>query len=551
MELTRDQLIKKYMELQDPTLTATFVGGIDKNGNPFGMRWTPEIAQSIADELTVEEKAFANWQLAFYRKYYPSVNAVYRKKYGVDLPFNPFYSPIGRDIEIETPENMLLAKEAQNYASTVNGSLKSRQGSIKALKFNKSMDILVNHVVRMEHFKAWSGVISDLRRVFGHADMRRAIEQFHGRPIIKTIDNFIEDMARGGIVREKINRVVDAIRINFTKGVLGIKPLIGIKQIPSVLAYTSEMPFQDFVEGVADFWKNPIKNFRFMRDNNGTLKKRWSGSFERDVKDAMKKSWTKTVSGKAKWSDWFFALIRTGDKFATMQGTWAKYKSELKRKPGISTEDALQAGVNSTNRTQPTSAISTLAPGQREGSWAKLGTIFQNQRNKYFRIIANNARNIRFGRGSPVKASVNIVVAWSILPMLFQFITDAFRWKNEKQLQALLLGPLNNLLILGSLSQSLIGWAVGEMYDYQGTPVLSTPQKVKKGISKLRKDDIDTEDIIAAVEFFAEAVGQIGGVPTPYLVQAEKAIRKGRPAELIFTEYSLKKDEDEGTFTDF
>jgi len=541
LELTRDQLIKKYMELADPTLEATFKGGVnEETGRPYGMRWTDEIIETVKNELTEQEKKWADWQLSFYRKYYDSVNVVYRDVYGVDLPFNLFYSPIGRDVEVEIPENILLAKEAVHYASTINGSLKSRQPNIKPLKFNSATQILTNHVVKMEHFKGWTEAMRDMRRIFGNPDIRRSIEQYHGRRILKTIDEFIEDMARGGVARGKTNRSADLVRRNFTLSILGLKPAIALKQIPSVIAYTSEMPFGDFVSGVGDFWSKPIENYKFLVGHSAILRKRYSKGFERDIRFAMQKSWSKVLAGKGNFSDWFMALIRSGDKFATMQGGWAKYKSELKK--GKTIEQAIAEAERTTNRTQPTSDISTLAAGQRGGSFVKLLTMFQNQPNKYFRIIADNARNIRFHRGSSVKAATNILTAWVVLPMLFQFIADAFRFKKEHQLQAALLGPINNLLILGAFAKNAVGWTMGELFDYQGSPVVSTAQKTQYGISKLAKDDVKTEDVVAAIEYFAEAAGQAAGLPTPYFVQLEKAVRKGKPKQLIFSEYSLKED---------
>jgi len=173
--------------------------------------------------------------------------------------------------------------------------------------------------------------------------------------------------------------------------------------------------------------------------------------------------------------------------------------------------------------------------------------MFQNQPNKYFRIISNNARNIKYGRGNASKNALNIFIAWVVLPMLFQFISDAFRFRKEKQLQAALLGPINNLLILGNLAKTMVGWALGDTFDFQPTPVVSPANKLKAAIQKLGKDEIEMEDIVEAIEYIAEASGNVAGLPTPYAVQAERAIRKGKPAELVFSEYSLGEDEGEAT----
>jgi hypothetical protein len=555
IETTRDALIKKYMELLDPTLEFTFVGGVDEEtGESYGMRWTDEMIDAVREELEPKETAWAEWQMDFYRKYHGSVNAVYRLVYGVDLPFNPFYSPIARDIDIEIPENVLLAKEASHYASVLNGSLKSRQPNVKALKFPGATSVLVDHIVRMEHFKAWTGVLSDMRRVLGNTDIRRAIEQYHGIGMLRTIDGFLQDMARGGIERSKIARGADWLRVNFTKAILGLKPVIGLKQLPSFLGYTTAMPILDFVEGVADFWTDPVGHAQFLREHSGTLAKRWGEGFERDIRFAMQqKGWEKKLSGKTNISDWFFTYIRFGDKLATMQGGWAAYKSA--KKAGKSDAEAIAFAEDVTGRTQPTSDISTLAAGQRGGSMLKLWTMFQNQPNKYFRIIANNARNIQYGRGSSEKALYNIMLVWAFLPMLFQLISDAgkFRWKN--QLQATLLGPLNTVLIFGAVVKSLVGAALGDPMEYRGSPVVSSVAKGTRAVTKARRfvldaadpwKDADMDDLIGAVEDLAEAAGQVGGAPTPYIVQAEKALREGRLAEFVFSRYSLGEPEEEG-----
>jgi len=480
---------------------------------------------------------------------------VYRQAYGVDLPFNQFYSPIARDMEIQLPESVMLAKEAQLLASAKNGSLKSRQPNVQVLKDIGATSTLVNHIARMEHFKAWTDALIDMRRVFGHKEIRLAIEQYHGAQILRTLDRHIEDMARGGVDRAKTYRAADWLRVNFTKAILGAKPVIGLKQLPSFIGYTTEMPVYDFLEGVADFWTAPLKHLQELKDKSGTLKKRWGEGHERDIREAMqKKGWEKKLTGTRKLSDWFFTYIRLGDKFATMQGAWAAYQSALKA--GKSDAQAIAFAEDVTGRTQPTSEISTLAAGQRGGSLLKLWTMFQNQPNKYFRIIANNARNLQAGRGSAAKHIYNIWLVWAFLPMLFQLISDAGRFKGKNQAQAVLLGPLNSILILGSIAKSLVGMALGNGMEYRGSPVVSSVGKAERAVSKAAKfardvkdpwTDADMNDLVAAIEYTAETAGQVLGAPTPYMVQAEQALRSRRPAQLIFSRYSLgeKKDKDE------
>jgi len=540
LKLTKEQIIKKYLELQDPTLERTFSGGVNKDGTSWGMRWTDEIISAINNSLSSQEKAWADYHMQFYQEYYSSVNEVYRDTYNVDLPHNLLYSPIGRDIEADIPENVLLAKEAAHYASTVNGSLKTRTASTLPLRFTSADAVLVNHIIRMEHFKHWANTIKDLRRVFGDKTVRVAIRQYHGKDILRQVDDQLNQMARGGIDKAKVNRGVDYLRRNFTRAILGAKPAIALKQIPSVLAYTTEMPLADFVSGVAHFWTNPVNHVRFMRNNSVKLKSRWKAGFERDIRFAMKKGYAKKLSTKGSVSDWWMSLIRGGDQFATMQGVWAKYRSDGGRMTGdakqsIINTKAMEAAEQTTDRTQPSFDLASLSPLQRGGSWMKLFTMFMNQPNKYFRIIADNARNVRYSRQSKAKGTMNILLAWVILPALFQFIADAFQFKKEHQLRAAVLGPINYLLVIGQIAQSVWGWVFNEPFDYQVSPVFSTGKDLQYAVTKTAQmvkdgkdpyEDVSMDDMIKAVEYWGKAAGKVTGQPTPYAIQAERAIRK-------------------------
>ncbi|MDD4986545.1 MAG: hypothetical protein PHQ43_12350, partial [Dehalococcoidales bacterium] len=377
-----------------------------------------------------------------------------------------------------------------------------------------------------------------------------AIRQYNGRSILDVLDNFMNDIARDGIDRANINRTADWIRANYTTAVLGIKPAIALKQIPSVVAYMTDMPVTDFAKGIADFWTNPIAHYRFLMENSTFAKTRFTRGFERDIRFAMRQKTAKQIAGMGNFRDWFFTLISTGDKVAVVQGMWAKYQSGLSQ--GLSQADAIRQAEITTQRTQPTSDLETLAMIQRGHSFLKLATMFQNQPNKYFRLLADNARNFQYGRGSRTKAAGNLFLVWVVLPCLFQLIADAFKWNTEHQARAWVLGPVNHLLVFGQIAQSMYGWLGNEKFDYSISPVFESIEDLQMVISKAAKmvrdgkdpyEDIDVNDFIKAVEYFAKAAGQVVGLPTPYLIQIEKAIRDGRPMEFIFSRWALGNPE--------
>uniref|UniRef100_A0A6M3XEJ8 ParB-like N-terminal domain-containing protein n=1 Tax=viral metagenome TaxID=1070528 RepID=A0A6M3XEJ8_9ZZZZ len=545
LKMSRDEMISKYMQMQDPTLNNTFT---------TGMGWSQKVRDAVEANLSDAEKKLADTMFGFYEDYYQSVNKIYQELYNVDMPHNPKYSPIRRDFQSEVAEQLLTFQDAAQYASVLNGSLKARQKNIRPLKFNGATRILSNHIEQMEHFKAWATTMRDLRRVFGNKEIRQAIEEYHGTGITRLIDKFMNDMARGGIETAATNRGADYLRRAFTKSILAIKPVIMLKQIPSLFAYTSEMKTTDFFAGIADFWKAPTANFKFLYQNSEMFKNRISAGFERDIRAAMEKHGKKAISGQGKFTDWFLLQIRAGDVFAVTQGMWAKYKAGLKA--GLSQAEAIAAAEDTTGRTQPTFGIDTLSAIQNGGSFLKLMTMFQNQPNKYFRIMGDNLRNFKYGRGSRAKAASTMLLVWIVLPCIFQWIADAFQWKPEKQLRAGLLGQLNHILIGGQLVQSMTGWLAGENFDWEASPVMATANDIQMAFMKAIKlvnqgvdpyKDIVASDVAALIEYVAEAGGQLAGLPTPYFVQLEKLLRhkfeEGEEVEIkdfLFSQWALE-----------
>jgi len=115
------------------------------------------------------------------------------------------------------------------------------------------------------------------------------------------------------------------------------------------------------------------------------------------------------------------------------------------------------------------------------------------------------------------------------------------------------LGPVNFILIAGQLIQYLYGWLSSEPFDYSPSPVFSTVDELQYGITGLVNmikdgqdptEDIDLDYLISMIEHLSKAGGQLTGVPTPYAVMVERAIRNADIRQLVFSEYTLKSEDD-------
>ena len=517
LELTRGEAVQYYMWLQDETLLDTFAETL---------HWTPEIIDTVKNFLTPEDKKMGDWLIdEFYPTYYEGINAVYSKEYGVDLPFNRNYSPVHRDVDATIPENVLLAKESAKYATARNGSLKDRQNSRIDLKATDALENVTRHIAKMEHYKAWSETMFEFRRVFGDKQVRQAIKDIHGQGYLKVLDNFLNDFARDGVAREKIVKLVDGLRMNVTKALLGLNLNVGLKQLTGVLNYGIEIPAKDLFVGIADFWTNPLDKARFLHDKSATLQERFGDGFERDIKFTIEKGYDKKLANANNLSEILFIPIRNADKFTVYQGSWAVYRSEYARAKSQGKTDAqaeaagIRAAEDITNRIQESSRLDTLSPIQRGGSIAKLFTMLAGQPNKYLRVMNNAGRNWKAGRQKGSVAAKRIIWAWFVVPFIYnlvadQLIDEEYRDSPGGLVTRTLLGPLSYPLIMGQLWQSIYGWTQGEPFSYQASPVESFGTDIQKAIQQF-----NAEDAVDGTAYIIDAAGKVGGVPTTLITR--------------------------------
>lgn len=515
--ISRDQAIKKWMELQDETLKGSF---------EIGLNWNDAVIKKMESIMTKEDVDFAKWQLDFYREYYQGVNEIFVKDYGVDLPFNENYSPIARDVDVIVPENVLLAKEIGKYASAKNASLQNRVRNNIELKPVGSIETVIRHIAKMEHYKAWSETMYNFRRIFGDKDVRQSIIDFHGQRYLKVVDNFLNDFARDGVAREKIVAWVDKLRANTTRALLGLNKNVGLKQLVGVLNYGIELPVTDFFVGLQDFWRAPVAKAKFLYENSEILRERFGEGFERDIKFAIQRNIGRQIANTRNASELMFIFIRNADKLTVYHGAWAAYRSkfnELRREGTYTKEEirreAIRYAENITNRIQETSQIDTLSEIQRGGSWAKLWTMFQSQPNKYYRVIVNAGRNIRAGRGSKTENVKRILWAWFIVPFIYNLIAERFvdeQYRSSKGQLAMktAMGPLSYPLITGQMVQSIYGWTTGEPFKYQPSAVFAFMDDIQNGITKLKK-----EDIAVGTTYMIDAISKLTGVPSTVLTR--------------------------------
>lgn len=546
LNMSKAEARKRWMELQDPTLTKAF---------EEGMFYTDEMIESINNFLTPKDKQFANSQLDFYQDFYTEINDVYRDIYGVDLPFNPFYSPISRgDIKRDVGDVFDAFKNDIALRKSISkGALKTRVSNKKLINTKSDVQAIQSHVAEMEHFKAWSNKMKDLNSVFSDPEVMTAIEQEYGKGMNAIVQNFLINFAKGGIENAENFNWLDKVRIRFTQGVLAAKPSIAIKQLVSFVAYADAIPVKDYMKGELDFWTNPVKNYKFLRENSKLLQARGE-NMERDIKSASNSDAYAMYRKKQNYINSMMINIKLGDQAAIVIGGWAVYKHAYNKSKaeGKTEAEAKKDGIRRfeivTKTTQQSAALSDLSAWQRN-PLMKLFTMFLSTPNQYFRKEMGAVRNILTGRGSRAQHMKTIFIFHFLLPMMFQFVSDFGKWDEKEQKRAMILGSLNGLFLIGDGLDYLTRAGLGMRKFDMEQPYMSTFDDISKPIGLLSDEDITMEDVLKAMEGLTDATGKATGLPTGYVWDAAEGIKKLLHGEMTrglgqlagWSEYSVDK----------
>jgi hypothetical protein len=554
VDYTPNQIAKKYQEMKDTTLASTF----------DSMGWTPEMVTALNNymEANPQLKAWADWQMSWMQEHWADIDKVFSKIYGVHLPHNPNYSHIERDytghedqMPTPGPEHLQLVEDTYRYASERSGALKSRTANLLPLK-NLDMDeVFGRYVNEMGHFIAWAEPISQLRTVFGNTTVQESINQYHDPDMNFWIKEQIDGFARGGMDKTKTVGILEALRSNFAVAALSRVSVL-VKQPSSLPAYATQMSLKEFTTGVADFanpktgmawdkWKEMYRQSAYLQEryDDSAIDRDLRLSHERMTRDTGKPTLLHTALESR---EWLIRGIGYMDAVSNSAGMWAAYRGALNR--GMTPEQAIAEMERATEATQSTSRLSSMTSWQRGGTFMRLMTMFQNNEVKYYNVIADNIRNMRVGRVDKATGIKNIAIAWVVLPVLFQLMSDAFKPREKNLIAAAVLGPLGQMLIVGGFLESLVSIFVGRRYDFSVSSLFDLPNEVLdivEGVKRLiDADGVTMADILSFLEDFTKTAGGFTGFPTPYLMQAIQAIRHKNWPGLVFSDWALFRGEE-------
>ena len=512
LKLSQNELAQYWMWLQDETLHGTF-----KN-----MGFTPDTLSQIEEALDPQVLEFAQYLLDdFYPSYYPDINKVYRKMFYVNMNNNPKYSHIVREhygSEEDTGETL---NTSGAIPTAFSGHLIARVDNKKPLQPTDMVRNVFQHIFQMEHFISHAEAIREIRAVFNSSDVQATLEEYYGIPMMQVFNNLLDDVARGGLDRNKIVKEVDFFIRNFVRAKIGLKPVIFLKQLASIPASMSEIPVHSFIYGTGKFFLNPKKALGILRESR-LVKSRGKG-FSRDVRELLRKSSSKRLADSKGFNEFSMSLARLGDISAILVGGYAVYDYHYNKQieSGATEKEAKDFAMDkfeqSAERWQQSGQTKNLSELQRSGSLMKLFTMFLNSPIQYFQQGQTGLRNLIAKRGSKAQNLKRTFMAYFVLNASFQFISAGFKADDEDFWKRLSLAWSKGIPVLGGVVEYL----AFRKFGYSMTPLESVVPDLGRAIDSGEdmvsalggKEEFSASEYYKMADNILDVVGSFTGVP--------------------------------------
>jgi hypothetical protein len=511
-KLTRSQMRTLYMQLKNEKLRETLTAPIKKTSDgQMGNGITQDMIDRLERELDVDDKVMAEKTLEFYKEMYAEVNEVYKRMYGINLPFEKFYSPVVREYERDLVDSQdFLTGLNEQVAAGLPSFTKNRMNTFRKIEEKSDILELGRYIRGASHFVAMAETNKDLNEIFSNTEVSKALEKTWGGVYNEIVKAYIEDFTRGYTKSATLAaKWFERFNVNVSKALINGKPNAFIKQLTGFVGYAAEMPAADFAKGVADFAVNFNEAIDIL-SKSPLMKNRHGDVNIEMVRSGLQKMIDKNKLSRAnaKLDDFFAYPTVLGDRSAIYVGGWAVYKYH-KDTLGKSHEEAIKAFERATDNSQQPTRLDKRSRAQLVSNPIARGAMmFISHPLQLLRVEAKAFRQMVRGQMSKAEATKIILTHHIIGPVLFQLAANAFNADDEDDdgalLRAAILGPANSYPLLGGFATAFLAnlWDIDYSKNLNASGVELSLRQVYDIMTKMQEDGfegIELKDFIMAV----------------------------------------------------
>ncbi|MDY6358444.1 MAG: hypothetical protein SPL73_05740 [Cyanobacteriota bacterium] len=524
--LTKMDIIQAYIWSKNEVLEKRLINQFGEDG-----------LNTMFDELSLQDVKLAELMMHTAQSFYPMVNKAFIQKYGLDLPKVSCYFP-------STPERGSEVDLYNDYSSKSlgNGFTKARaQSELLPMDFHNPVATLYSHIDGVAKFCFMSDSLDKMNLRFRNNDLKRAIINKFGEDVYRTLEQNLINVTykKESAVFNGVSKVLDNMIGNWIGGNVMIKPIVGLKQLLSATNYAVDMPYLEWQKGFLKALAHPKETIDYVMQIP-YIKARYGGNMSNEfMKSTIENS---AFAASKKLKDLCSIFIKTGDIGAIIFGG-KPYIDYLINKKGLSEQEAIKQFIISTNRSQQSSAVSSLSNFQvnmTRNPIGKLVIAFKNSPQQYVRMCGDAIISCANGDISKTQCAKALFNFAYLQPFLYTIMTTGsiFRFIFGGDPDDLKKDAFSSIFDLNAGALPFFGdiykYTITRLgYKEKGMPdTMPLFGDIEKEINRISKEDADAKD-------YLEAVGYLGGhVGLGYNVKA--LWNMGSGVGDIFTGYPVQ-----------
>jgi len=439
--------------------------------------WTDE---SIEDIRAITSQPVAAETLAFLRKFYAenyaTVNPIYARMFGMNMPQAKFYAP-SRYKSVEKKDDIGLDGSPQVTGSTP-GFAKSRVGHSAPIDPVDALTVFQQHAVQTAHWIHFAEFSREVRGVLSNLPLQEAIEQKFGRPVLQSLQAWLDQIEQRGANKSREMQWMNAAMgaylsgtsvssLGFNLRTVAINSDSGLRflwaltpqQIGSALMTPAKL-----AQAMPKVWFSPSVQRRIKGGSNPAAQFVFT-------RGAAKPGPFSTLG----WFSfqpvqWYDAAATTFSSAMVFQAT---YNDAMAAGLGeVQAEAAALEAVDAViyRYSQPTGFGSKSNVENTSGAFGKLLTLFMSDPRLKTGVMLEAVREI--GRGKDVAMNVQKLLVVETLAIVSHVIASAYRdafsddedediWSPEGFALAMVLAPFQGLFLAGAVTETAFRMILG------------------------------------------------------------------------------------------
>lgn len=260
--------------------------------NNFGEKAT-NIIKVIDKRLSKIDKSVAEYLMGHLKRLYPDINRTYFEINGIPMGVQSNYWPIITEVtqDKETEVTDLNSFEVIPQERKEEGFQKKRVGpasfepnELKRMAvFENPMDTFRRYVNKATNYIYVVPKLNMLSKILnGNTEesklLNKTIEEKFGESTLRALKNDVKFLMgfNQNLHVTKLEKVLNEIVSNAVVAKLGLKAMVGIKQVPAAINFMSVMPKGAFLSYLKKGMSNPKKTWKYMM-NHESVRDRFRG----------------------------------------------------------------------------------------------------------------------------------------------------------------------------------------------------------------------------------------------------------------------------------